>query len=441
MKNSIAELKNLKILYVLMSILIITDYVMPQYFGIHIKFDITCTRLLNILLMVYFILNKKIFNHFVQMVLKCKISVWMALFFMVIVYTGVLRGSINTLFLAPLEILTFYMVIYGIRYVIGIKRFMKWSIRIAYFLAVFGVVEYIAGFSIFHRFLSTVPNAVTEGYRSGFYRIMGPCGHALGYGLFLIILVAISCIDYKKDRINLFQRPVLVLLLAVNIFLTGSRSTLAIMFFEFIAIIIMSDRETRKKSFIYITAILVAFVVFLMAFQGTDLGRYILMQIMMLVDEALGTQYAASFGADLTTLANSSSYREKLPEIFKLSWLNPLLGRGVITGFGVAIDGVYIQSIDNYYVATYIRYGYPGLVSYCLMIIASAVMMISTIIKTKSGICKAVLIGMVCYFVNLWWLDTLQTLKYVYILMALYFAYVLADDRKEKKEVTADGEN
>ena len=48
------ELRNAKLLYILMSALLITDWVMPQYFGIHIGFDFTTTRILNMLILAYF---------------------------------------------------------------------------------------------------------------------------------------------------------------------------------------------------------------------------------------------------------------------------------------------------------------------------------------------------------------------------------------------------
>ena len=47
------ELRNLKVLFSLMVFLIITDFVMPQYFGIHIGYDLTCTRLADLLIVLY----------------------------------------------------------------------------------------------------------------------------------------------------------------------------------------------------------------------------------------------------------------------------------------------------------------------------------------------------------------------------------------------------
>ena len=53
--------------------------------------------------------------------------------------------------------------------------------------------------------------------------------------------------------------------------------------------------------------------------------------------------------------------------------------------------------------------------------------------RTKSKIAMALLIGVVGYYWNLYWMDTLQTLKYVYILLALFG--VMYDKDKYKEQI------
>ena len=154
---------------------------------------------------------------------------------------------------------------------------------------------------------------------------------------------------------------------------------------------------------------------------------------MSVVDQLFGTTYAAAYGIDSSTLQNSSNYREVLPYIFTLDWLNPLVGRGTHFG-GVEIQGVYVHSIDNYYVSQYIKYAYPGLVSYVLFLAVTLITLIHEIYKYKSGLAKMVLIGAGCYFLNLWWLDALQTLKFVYLLLAVFFACQLERKDHEKRK-------
>lgn len=429
------ELYNLKLLYGITALFFITDYVMPQYFGFHLGYDFTCTRIGNVLIIIYFLLNYKLCTPFIESIFKCKLTIPIAMYLFVAAYTMVFRADVNALFLVFLEMLTLYMLMYLIRYVLGVKTALVWSIRCAYFFGIEGIIEFVYGKSIYHQFLSTMPNAVVNCYRSGHYRVMGPCGHSLGYGLLLILLIAIACIDIERDEIYLFKRPMLIVLLMLNVFLTGSRSTLGIMFLELFALFLFSNITNIKKTLLVAVLILLGGALFLLAFYNTGIGRYILMQLTSVIDQVFNTEYAANFGADVTTLKNSEEYRKVLPKIFELDWLNPIVGRGVKRSFGACIDGTYIISIDNYYIAQYIKYAYPGMISYIFFIITSCIFMIYNIFKYKSGLMKAILIAFVCYFVNLWWLDALQTLKYLYILLAIFYAYSVLLDEHVKKRV------
>jgi hypothetical protein len=98
-----------------------------------------------------------------------------------------------------------FMMIYGIRYVVGYKKAIKWVLGCAYFLGFYGLVEFVYGRSLFLQFLRTMPTAVHNSYRSGHYRIMGPCGHSLGYGLVLLLFLAIACVDIEKKEIDFFS--------------------------------------------------------------------------------------------------------------------------------------------------------------------------------------------------------------------------------------------
>lgn len=424
------ELHKLRILYVINAFMLITDFLMPQYFGIHIGWDITCLRFANIFLCFYALLNTKILTHFWSTIIRCSIFLPSVGYLLVAMYTMVLRVDINAFMLVFLEFLTLFMLIYGIRYVIGCERAFKFIIFCSYFLSVYGLIEYFVGHSLYLQFLRTVPTTVVNQYRSGHYRIMGPCGHPLGYGLLLLLFIALASLDFKKDRVNLIKRPVLLVLLLLNVFLTGSRSTLGIAAIEVIVILILSDNVNRKKALLGVSALVALIGVFLLVFYNTSIGQYLMLQITMMIDQVFGTEFSANFGADLTVLENSEGYRKFLPRIFTLDYLNPLVGRGIKRGFGAEFvtetgEMVYIKSIDNYYVQQYIKYAYPGLITYCLFIITTVITMVYNIIKYKSGTYKLLLIAVCCYFFNLWYLDALQTLKFIYVIIALFFACVL----------------
>lgn len=420
------ELRRVKLLFGLYSALLWVDYLMPQYFGVRLGFDLTSTRIANLLIIFYMFLNPKVLSHFCYVVVRCRILWFCLLYMMVCTYTMILRTDINTFFQPFFEFLTLFMLVYSIRYVLGYRRAIKCSIFCAYFLSIYGFVEYAFKQSLYLKFLSTLPTTVHNTYRSGQYRIMGPCGHPLAYGLLLLIFVAIVCIDADRDEIYMFKRPVLLVLLVFNIVLTGSRSTLGVVFLELLLLFLFSKKEKMLRALLAMVLAIVLLSVFLMMFGGTGIGRYMLMQITSVIDQVFGTNYAAQYGVDKTTLQNSENYRAVLPLIFKLDWLNPLLGRGMSRAFGAEINGVYIHSMDNYYVSQYIKVAYPGMISYVLFIFANLFIMIKYSVKYRSGICKLALVGTFCYYFNLWWVDALQTQKYIYILLAIFYAFIMA---------------
>ena len=433
------ELHNLRLLFGLNVFLLIVLYVMPQYFGVHIGWDITCSRFANILLVIYALIQYRVFNLFAKTFISCSVTIPLVIYLFVAAYTMVFRVDVNAFMLPFLEILTMYMLVFAIRYVIGLKLTLKIIIGCAYFLSIYGFIEFAAGGSLYIKFLKTLPAIVSNTYRSGFYRIMGPCGHALGYGLLLILLVGIACFDYEKNEIYLYRRPLLLFMLIVNVFLTGSRSSQGLVLIEVFLIFLLSEGAKRKKTLFYTITLLVAMVLFLIVTQNTKLGRYLLMQVATLVDQLLGTELATNFGADVNTLQASENYRKYLPQVFTLDWINPLIGRGVKRNFQVAFtreDGtsLYVQSVDCYYICQYIKYAYPGLISYIAFIITTIVTMIKGIFKYKSNLMKLLLVGFACYFVNLWWVDALQTLKFVYIFVALFFALLLYHKDTSQKE-------
>lgn len=425
-------LGNLKVLYGIYVFFIVSSIIMPQYFGIHIGYDITCARLSNIMFIGYALLNSPILTHFIMTIKRCEITVPLCAYLFVAMYTMVFRVDINAFFLVLLDIFSFYMMVYGIRYVVGYRRAIKWVIGCSYFLGIYGLVEFVYGKSIFLQFLATVPTAVTNDYRSGHYRIMGPCGHSLAYGLVLLLFIALACIDLEKNEVYLFKRPLLLMLLLVNVFLTGSRSTLGISILEVFLIFCLSKKTAKVRSILWGLTLISGLIFFLSLFGGTSIGRYLLGQIMCVVDEVLGTSYAAYFGVDVTTLKYSAEYRKVLPYVFKLPWLNPLIGRGAKGFNGAEINGIYVHSIDNYYVIQYIKYAYPGMIAYICFILTTVLVMLRDIIMRRTVITKAILVGVVVYFVNVWWVDVLQTLKYVYVLIAIFYAYYLEKNSLEK---------
>nr|MCR5720259.1 hypothetical protein [Lachnospiraceae bacterium] len=207
----------------------------------------------------------------------------------------------------------------------------------------------------------------------------------------------------------------------------GSRSSLGIAAVEMVVIFFLSDVVNMKKTLFFLGIFVICFAIFLALTYKTSIGRYILMQIFGVIDHIFGTTISARFGADVTHYANSDGYRDVLPKIFGLDWLNPILGRGVKRHFSATFTGedgskIFVSSIDSYYIEQYIKYAYPGMISYIIFIFTALGIILRNAIKYRSGLFKLIFVGVLCYYYNLYWLDALQTLKFVYVFIALALA-------------------
>lgn len=395
-------------------------FVMPQYFGIPTPlFDFTLLRMALILVFFMIIYDDERKNAFADMVLHSKLTLILVPYVLVLLYTMVLRADINA-FLNPfLEIFSFYLLIYVIRDYLGVEKTLKYILVFLYLLTILGIIEYVMGRSPF-SYLETIKGIYTGRFvRSGNYRIMSSCNHSLGYGLLLVAVTPIACLDYQKNEISLLRRPVLFLLLLINVFLTGSRSTLSVFIVEAVLIFILSSRVNKKKCILGGSVLIAGLAIFLVVFYRTKIAQYILLQFASIIDSVLGTQYSNIFGGSIEALGSSSNYRDQLKYIFKVDWLNPFLGIGRKRSFASEINGSFIESIDNFYIAEYVRYAYPGLITYGFFLICYLGGMIKKCLTDKA-VYKVLMTGMACYMLNLLWVDSLQTLKYMYILIAIY---------------------
>ena len=71
------------------------------------------------------------------------------------------------------------------------------------------------------------------------------------------------------------------------------------------------------------------------------------------------------------------------------------------------------------------------MIAYILVIITTVVTMCKGVLKYKSSVMQMALVGTVCYFINLWWVDALQTLKYEYIIIAIFYAAYMVLEEKQ----------
>ena len=417
-------------------VFLVTYYILPQYFGVSLPgFDLTAQRLLISILALFILSKESRKKVFWQGVRDCRLCPLMAVYLGICFYTAVFRGHIGTFLYPLIELLAYFQVIYVIREYLGSDGFLVLFRRMLLILCLLGLVEAVMRKTPF-AYLETIRGLYTGGMiRSGAYRIMGPANHSLAYGLILISGLPLLCIDERRRCFDIFAHLPLLLLVIVNVFLTGSRSTLAVTGLELLLLAALAPGRQRKKLVLTVlpAGLLVLALAFL--FPGSPPGHYILLQLSTVVDEILGTSYAVRYGVDVMSLSNSATYRDALLDIFTVNWLNPWLGQGSGYHFSWYIPGgATIHSIDNFYVANYIRYGYPGMVVYMLFILQAVGGMLHKGFRGKDKVAVCMALAVCGYFLNLWWMDTLQTIKYAYLPIALFQGYLkeTADQNTEK---------
>jgi hypothetical protein len=412
-----------------------TLYVLPQYFGLPVPlFDFTVLRIM-IILMFFFVLSiKDKKQQFFALVAKAPFSIVLIPYLLVLTYTMILRTDVNAFLNPAIELISFYLLIYVIQHGIGVNKTLRYILIFSYILASLGLIEYVLQRSPF-SYLETIKGIYSGRFiRSGYYRIMGPSIHSLGYGLILITMVPIVCYDIEKEEINILKHKILFVMVALNIFFTGSRSTLSVFLLEVAMLALLSNRTNKKKLILIGGFFAAVCIAFLFVFQNTSVAKYILLQITSVLDELLGTTYSVKYGADIEALGSSSNYREQLKYIFQVDWLNPLVGLGRKKDFSCEINGSFIRSVDSFYIAEYIRYAYPGMICYLAFLFYFLIRMLKNCIRRKSQISKMLFIGSLCYCINIIWLDSNQTLKYLYILFAIFVSLQMngSDGNKER---------
>ncbi|BCN29017.1 hypothetical protein [Anaeromicropila herbilytica] len=412
--------KKIKVFFWASIVFLFTLFVLPQYFGIPFPlFDFTVIRIM-IIVMILLIFGEKQRQQQLFEVMSRTYSKVLIPYLIVLTYTLVLRVDINALLNPLIELISLYLLIYIIQYCLGIKKTLHYLLIFSYIIAFLGLIEFVIHRSPF-SYLETIKGIYTGAFiRSGQYRIMGPAIHSLGYGLMLIIMIPICCFDIEKQEINILKNKLLFLAIAANIFFTGSRSTLIVFFLEVVMLALFSPKVNKKKFFIIGGVFIVIFISMLIVFRNIPFINSIIIQIVSVIDELLGTTYSVKFGADISALSSSSHYREQLKYIFQIDWLNPWIGLGRKRSFACEINGSFIQSVDNFYIAEYIRYAYPGMISYIIFLLYFLIRMLKNSIQKKSQISKMLFIGSLGFCINLLWVDSLQTFKYLYILFAIF---------------------
>ena len=405
-------------------------FVLPTYFGIRlIFFDLTAFRLFEVLLLWCILKSSTRKNQFIKLVKSCPNNIWIGIYLFIVIYTNLIHPSLNTImYWLTNGVFVIFCVAYLVIYEYGVERFLDKIKIYIWIICTLSPIQVITGQSPF-ALLDTLGKVVTTS-RFGEIRVMGNCTVANGYAMYLMILFPIMCCDWNARKIDFKKNGILLLLMVLNIFLTGSRLTIGTMILGVFLCFIMQNRRELKQSLGFILIGIPIMMLFLYYFKDLDFVKGLLRTFFSAFDEIFDTSYALQYGADAQTLYNSSYYRELLVKntIFG-DWLNPWLGKGGNYKLNMFIQGYYIHSCDNYYVGQYITYAWPGLIVWLMMSGSFFVSCIKKWILERNVLVWCIIVSIICYFISLWYLDQLQTFPIMMSMFGLSYAIL-----KEKME-------
>lgn len=410
------------------NLFIISLLIIPSYFGIRIGFfDLTALRVIEILLYFSIFSSGRKRQEFISLLKHCKHIVWIALYAVIVIYTNLFHLSLNTIFYWFTNVfMVLFAVMYLLRYEYSPEQFLSLIYKCLLFVCLLSPLELVIGKSPF-LYLNTLGKEVGSVQRFDAMRIKGPCWETNSYGLYLMIFFPFICYDVRQKKIDLCSQPLLLVLFIVNIFLTGARLAIGQLALSVFLILILSGKKEVKKALLFAGVFMPAVLLFLIIFRD-GMAQGIWRTIFSAVDFIFNTDYSVRFGAQADILEDSAYYRELLfnNTILK-NWPDPLLGRGGAFNFHLYIEGYDIKSIDNFYVAQYVTYAWPGLIAWIFMSVSYFTDSVKKAVK-NINLAKLFAICWICYFIGLWYLDQLQTFP----LMMIFFA--LEDSITEKSK-------
>lgn len=409
--------------------LLFSFFIFPTTFGIRLVFfDLTAFRFFIIIIMYMILKSPRKREAFWDVIRHCKNLYFIGAYIFVVAYTNLLHGEINqTLYWSINGVLLFLVLSYLIQYHYGVELFLKRIKAYTWILCIVSPLELVLGVAPF-TLLDTLDKGIQTVERFGSVRIVGNCTTNNGYGLYLLILLSIVCIDYKRKKVDIINNLSLIALVLLNILLTGARLATGLVILLLVLLTLCTNKKEMKKLFIIEGGLIILALGILVIFQDISFFSGIIRTLLTAVDSILNTSYSVTYGADETVLYNSTYYRELLVKNTILGdWLNPWFGRGANDSFGMYVEGYHIYSCDNFYVVQYIRYAYPGLITWFAM----SLMFFKDALCMKKNITMALASGIVVYFIGLWYLDHLQTFPFMFAVFALIYSLHREHNRGE----------
>lgn len=419
----------------LLMLYFISFLVIPNYSGIQIPGLplLSVQRIVLIFLLGWMLLKKSILNNFLKAnknIAKSEFAMMMLLLGTALV-TGLLNGM-NSFFNPLFDwAIAFFMYRFMFSYYLDMRETIDLLKKVFWVIGILGLVEALTGINVF-TFLDT---GMTTGMNNGALmrgvdlRICSAYGHPLAYSLVINLFFPILCYNTHTRKINLLQNRGLVALLFLNVLLSGSRSGIAVFVAEAFLIFVFTSHMYFNRLLLHTIAAAVIVGLILTFASGSELIQQFARSFLYVIDELFGTKYAALWGGE-QGISNSSLYRTVLWKILSIKQYRSWFGMGNDMRISLSIDGFFVESIDNYYICTYLRSGIIGLLCSCGFLISHAFNYIRTCFHNKNRpLALLGLISLCGYLGSLFVVDEIGTFRISMLVLAFFSVYCLSKEK------------
>lgn len=416
--------RNLVLLY------FICFWMLPNYFGV--KFSgmplITVQRALLIFLLFWTFCSKGKLNQTIFEFRNCCYTerYFLLMFFLSACITGA-RNGMNSFFNPLFDYIIPYIIFFTAYHCFySFRDLCKVMNGMLVILCLFGIVEFLFHVNVFD-YLNTGMTDLNYGSltRGNDLRICTAFGHPLAYSMILNMALPLMCYNIKLNKIDFLYKKWTILLIAVNILLTGSRSGIAVFIVESLLIILLTDKNLAGRTYLYLFMAGVMAIAVILIANRNPIVQNILRSILYVVDELLGTKYALRYGGS-SSITQSSQYRKILWELLSYKDLFTYFGHGNEYKISIRIGTWFVESIDNYYINQYLKYGLIGVIIIVSLMLQYIYRLLKNAIccnMSKKLLCYLFLISAVGYLCSLLVADEIGTMRIMFSIMAIAEVY------------------
>lgn len=415
-------------------------WVMPNYFAVKVSGLplMTMHRVLLIALLLWVLLNRRMMSDFwrvintLSLVEKAVFIGFAASTFVTGLFFG-MNSFFNPLFD---DILSFCIIYFSLYRYLDFDDVQSLARKILWVVCLLGLIEAASGVNVFD-YLNTGMSDLNYGslMRDTTLRVTSAYGHPLAYSMVLNLLFPLVCYDSRNREVYLFRDGPLFVLVLLNMLLTGSRSGIALFIIELLLILLLSDRRHMQKLVVNGLVAVSASTLVLMFGSSNVFIRSLIRSVLYTVDGMFHTNYAVLYGGD-AHVAQSSEYRNVLWKLLGRQELLTPFGKGNDYRINIMIGGWYINSIDNFYINYYIRFGVVGVLALLCFFLVYVLIFLKRALEHREvrKLCLLFLIIMAVYLSNLVVVDEIGTLRIFMSVLALASVYVKLGIERETND-------